>query len=134
MRIQNKNISKENFTKERLRSLKMEIEDTYCEAFEGLFARICITAKDEKRLERAAYSATALPCTVFGEAEGGIEKWLSERGTPDGRNGAIAQIWVNYAQNTEEDAAEHLEYERSKRIRTELRVTTTTSVFKVLQI
>ncbi|MCK4397895.1 MAG: hypothetical protein KAV25_02760, partial [Methanophagales archaeon] len=95
----------------------MEIENTYCEAFDGLFARICITAKDEKRLERAAYSATALPCTVFGEAEGGIEKWLSEHETPDGRKGAIAQIWVNYTKGKDEDAAEKLEYEISKRIR-----------------
>ena len=52
---------------------KMEIEDTYCEAFEGLFARICITAKDERRLERAAYGATALPSTVFGESERGMK-------------------------------------------------------------
>ena len=112
----------------------MEIENTYCEAFEGLFARICITAKDEKRLERAAYSATALPCTVFGEAEGGIEKWLSEHETPDGRKGAIAQIWVNYAKTKDEDAVEKLEYEISKRIRQGILVVPTTSVFNAIEI
>ncbi|NQE46388.1 Formylmethanofuran--tetrahydromethanopterin formyltransferase [ANME-1 cluster archaeon GoMg2] len=106
----------------------MEIEDTYCEAFDGLFARICVTAKDEKRLKRAAYSATALPCTVFGESEGGIEQWLNEHETPDGRKGAIVQIWVNYG----EDASQKLEYELSKRIRQGILVVPTTSVFNAV--
>ena len=106
----------------------MEIEDTYCEAFDGLFARICVTAKDEKRLKRAVYSATALPCTVFGESEGGIEQWLNEHETPDGRKGAIAQLWVNYG----EGAAQKLEYELSKRIRQGILVVPTTSVFNAL--
>ena len=74
----------------------MELEDTYCEAFNGLVARVCVTARDERRLKQAVYSATALPCTVFGESEGGIERWLPETETPDGRRGALIQIWVNY--------------------------------------
>ena len=106
----------------------MEIEDTYCEAFDGLFARICVTAKDEKRLKRAVYSATALPCTVFGESEGGIEQWLNEHETPDGRKGAIVQLWVNYG----EGAAQKLEYELSKRIRQGVLVVPTTSVFNAV--
>ncbi|MCW3128748.1 MAG: formylmethanofuran--tetrahydromethanopterin N-formyltransferase [Methanophagales archaeon] len=105
----------------------MEIENTYCEAFEGLFARICITAKDEKRLKRAAYGATALPSTVFGEAEGGIEEWLNEHETPDSRKGAMVQLWVNY--DKDEDAAKKLEYEISKRVRQGILVVPTTSVF-----
>jgi len=107
----------------------MEIEETYCEAFEGLFARLCVTASDEKRLKRAAYSATALPCTVFGESEGGIEQWLDEHETPDGRKGAIVQIWVNYGK----DAAQKLEYELSKRVRQGILVVPTTSVFNALE-
>ncbi|KAF5433677.1 formylmethanofuran--tetrahydromethanopterin N-formyltransferase [Candidatus Methanophagaceae archaeon] len=107
----------------------MEIEDTYCEAFEGLFARLCVTANDEKRLKRAAYSATALPCTVFGESEGGIEQWLNEHETPDGRKGAIIQIWVNHGK----DAAQKLEYELSKRVRQGILVVPTTSVFNALE-
>lgn len=106
----------------------MKIEDTYCEAFEGLFTRICVTARDEKRLKQAAYNATALPCTVFGESEGGIEKWLNEHETPDGRKGAVIQIWVNYG----EDAPEKLEYEASKRIRQGILVVPTTSVFNAI--
>ncbi len=106
----------------------MEIENTYCEAFDGLFTRICITAKDAKRLKRAAYGATALPSTVFGESEGGIEKWLNEHETPDGRTGVLVQLWVNYG----EDAVKKLEYEVSKRIRQGILVVPTTSVFNAL--
>lgn len=107
----------------------MEIENTFCEAFEGLFARLCVTASDEKRLKRAAYNATALPCTVFGESEGGIEQWLDEHETPDGRKGAIVQIWVNYGK----EAAPKLEYELSKRVRQGILVVPTTSVFNALE-
>ena len=106
----------------------IEIDDTYCEAFDGLFSRFLITARDDKRLERAAYSSTALPSTVFGEAEGGIEKWLREEETPDGRKGAIVQIWVNYGK----DARKVLEQELGKRIRQGILVVPTTSVYNAL--
>jgi formylmethanofuran--tetrahydromethanopterin N-formyltransferase len=43
----------------------VEVEDTYAEAFEGLFMRLMITAKDRKRLKKAAYNSTALPSTVI---------------------------------------------------------------------
>jgi formylmethanofuran--tetrahydromethanopterin N-formyltransferase len=106
----------------------MDIDTTYCEAFDGLVTRLCITARDEKRLRQAAYSATALPSTVFDESEGGIEKWLDDRETPDGRKGALIQLWVNY----NEGATEKLEYEVSKRIRQGILVVPTTSVFNAL--
>nr|NIU38524.1 formylmethanofuran--tetrahydromethanopterin formyltransferase [Candidatus Bathyarchaeota archaeon]NIV43465.1 formylmethanofuran--tetrahydromethanopterin formyltransferase [Candidatus Bathyarchaeota archaeon] len=70
-----------------------EIEDTFAEAFDGLFCRILITARDEKRLRRAAYGSTALPMVVVGRTEGGVERWLSETETVDGRMGAIVQLW-----------------------------------------
>lgn len=106
----------------------VEIENTYCEAFEGLFSRILITAKDGKRLERAACGSTALPSTVFGKSEGGVEKWLGEGETPDGRRGAIVQIWVNYGKK----ARDTLEYELGWRIRQGVLVVPTTSVFNAL--
>lgn len=107
----------------------MEVEDTYCEAFDGLFARILITAKDYRRLSKAAVSSTALPLTVFGESEGGIEKWVKENETPDKRRGAIIQIWVNYTKN----AAEKLECEVARRVRQGILVVPTTSVFNALE-
>jgi formylmethanofuran--tetrahydromethanopterin N-formyltransferase len=104
------------------------VGDTYAEAFDGLFARMVVTADDEKRLRRAAESATALPCTVFGEAEGGVERYLKPSETPDGRMGAIIQLWVNYSKK----AGEQLEYELGKRIRQGILVVPTTRVFNAL--
>ena len=49
-----------------------KIEDTYCEAFEGLVVQLMVTAQDMEFLSRAVNAFTALPSTVFGDAEGGI--------------------------------------------------------------
>ena len=106
-----------------------KIEDTYAEAFDGLFCRLIVTAKDKKRLERAVTSATALPLTVFGESEGGVEALLGKNDTPDGRIGAIIQIWVNYTKN----AKSILEDEIGKRIRQGILVVPTTRVFNALE-
>ncbi|MCL7415981.1 MAG: hypothetical protein M8349_08010, partial [ANME-2 cluster archaeon] len=104
------------------------VDDTYCEAFSGVFTRFIITAKDEKRLHRAAYLSTALPSTVFGKSEGGIEAWLKPDETPDGRMGAIVQIWVNDIKNSEDILANELGW----RIRQGILVVPTTSVFNAL--
>jgi formylmethanofuran--tetrahydromethanopterin N-formyltransferase len=106
----------------------MEFEDTYCEAFEGLVARLYVTAYDERRVRQAVSGATALPCTVFGESEGGVEQWLLEQETPDGRKGALIQIWVNSGPG----APQKLEYELAKRVRQGILVVPTTSVFNAL--
>ncbi len=106
----------------------VEVEDTYCEAFEGLFTRFIITARDGKRLKQAAYGSTALPSTVFGEAEGGVERWLQPMETPDGRVGAVVQIWVNGGRGAEG----RLEQELGKRVRQGILVVPTTRVFDAL--
>lgn len=106
----------------------VEIDDTFCEAFDGLFSRILITAKDNKKLQKAVYNITALPSTVFGKSEGGIEQWLNEEKTLDRRKGAIVQIWVNYGKK----AKENLEYELGWRIRQGILVVPTTTVFNAL--
>ncbi|MEE8358634.1 MAG: formylmethanofuran--tetrahydromethanopterin N-formyltransferase [Candidatus Hydrothermarchaeales archaeon] len=106
----------------------IEVEDTYCEAFDGLYSRLIVTARDEKRLKNAVQSATALPSTVFGEAEGGVEKWLTEEETPDNRIGAIIQIWVNYKKG----ARENLEQQLGKRIRQGILVVPTTAIYNAL--
>ncbi len=102
-----------------------QLEDTYCEAFDGIFTRLLITAADEKRLNKAAVGSTALPSTVFGESEGGVENLVQDSETVDGRIGAIIQIWVNAGKN----AVEKLEYETAKRVRQGILVVPTTSVF-----
>ena len=101
------------------------VEDTYCEAFDGIYSRFIITAKHKWLLKKAAYGATALPSTVFGESEAGIEKWLSPEETPDGRIGAIAQVWVAKTKKF----MDVLMREMSKRIRQGVLVVPTTRVF-----
>jgi formylmethanofuran--tetrahydromethanopterin N-formyltransferase len=101
------------------------VDDTYCEAFDGVYSRIIVTAKHKWLLKRAAYSATALPSTVFGEAEGGVERWLSPQETPDGRLGAVCQIWVQKSKKF----LDVLMREMGKRIRQGILVVPTTRVF-----
>ena len=107
----------------------MEVEDTYCEAFEGIYTRLIVTAKYRYLLERAVKSATALPSTVFGESEAGVERWLSPKETPDGRIGAIIQIWVPKTKKF----MDILMREMGKRIRQGILVVPTTRVFNACE-
>jgi formylmethanofuran--tetrahydromethanopterin N-formyltransferase len=108
---------------------QIEIEDTYSEAFEGLFTRILVTAKDLKRLSKAVNSATSLPSVVINRTEGGIEKWLVENETPDGRIGALLQFWGILNRNDVDRSVERFYKELSYRIRQGILVTPTTSIF-----
>jgi len=107
----------------------MEVEDTYCEAFEGIYTRLIVTAKYRYLLEKAVKSATALPSTVFGESEAGVERWLSPKETPDGRIGAIIQIWVPKTKKF----IDILMREMGKRIRQGILVVPTTRVFNACE-
>jgi formylmethanofuran--tetrahydromethanopterin N-formyltransferase len=110
-----------------------EIEDTYAEAFDGLFCRIIITAKDETRLKRAAYGSTAIPMVVVGRTEGGVEKWLTPEQTPDKRFGAIVQFWGAIDKSKPFEASlKKFVKEVSYRIRQEILVEPTTCVFNAL--
>src|SRR3990170_4206406 len=73
--------------------MRASVEDTYAEAFDGLYSRVVITADSEEVLRRAAQDATSMPAVVIGRIEGGVEKWLEKRETPDGRRGAVVQFW-----------------------------------------
>lgn len=101
----------------------VEIEDTYCEAFDGICCRLLVTADDKDILQRAAYDATSTPGTVIGRVEGGIERWLDSNETPDNRKGAILQFWYN----TED--IEKFITELSYRIRQDILVKPFTTVF-----
>jgi len=104
----------------------MEIVDTYCEAFEGLVVQLMVTAYDEEFLNRAINAFTALPSTVFGDAEGGIVRWLSEKETIDGRLGAIVQLWVT---GTGKKATVKFYEQLGRRMRQGILVVPTTAVF-----
>ncbi|RLI40579.1 formylmethanofuran--tetrahydromethanopterin formyltransferase [Candidatus Bathyarchaeota archaeon] len=113
--------------------MNVEIEDTYAEAFEGLYSRVIITADDEEVLRKAAEDATATPSIVIGRIEGGIEKWLSEDETPDGRKGAIVQFWGGIDERKPlKDSIKKFEIEMSYSIRQNILVKPFTAIFNAL--
>ncbi len=73
--------------------MNKKIDDSFIEAFSGLFCRIIVTADDVETLCRAASDATATPSVVIGRTEGGVERYLSSEETPDSRVGALLQLW-----------------------------------------
>jgi formylmethanofuran--tetrahydromethanopterin N-formyltransferase len=109
---------------------KAEIEDTYAEAFYGLYCRVIVTADDEETLKKAAEDATATPSGVIGRLDSGIERWLSERETPDKRKGAILQFWKGLDKGKPlEDLVKRFEKEFSYRIRQDILVKPFTAFF-----
>jgi formylmethanofuran--tetrahydromethanopterin N-formyltransferase len=112
---------------------KVEIEDTYAEAFDGLYCRVIVTADDEETLKKAAEDATATPSGVIGRLDSGIERWLSERETPDNRKGAILQFWKGLDKGKPlEDLVKRFEKEFSYRIRQDILVKPFTAFFDAL--
>jgi len=110
--------------------VKVEVEDTYAEAFDGLYFRILVTADDEFTLRRAAEDATATPSVVIGRVEGGIEKYLSQEETPDGRLGVILQFWSGLDEKKPlNEIVEKFYKEFSYRIRQDILVKPFTAVF-----
>jgi len=113
--------------------MNAEIEDIYAEAFDGLYCRVIVTADDEEVLKRAAENATATPSIVIGRIEGGIERWLSEKETPDGRKGAILQFWGGIEEGKPLDnSVKKLEVELAHRIRQDILVKPFTALFDAL--
>lgn len=107
-----------------------KIEDTYAEAFTGIFCRVIVTADDERTLYGAAEDSTATPSVVIGRLEGGVEKWLSENETPDQRKGALLQFWAEISRNKLfVESLKKFEIELSYRIRQDILVKPFTAVF-----
>jgi formylmethanofuran--tetrahydromethanopterin N-formyltransferase len=113
---------------------KAEIEDTYAEAFTGIYCRVIVTADDSKTLRGAAADSTATPSVVIGRVESGVERWLSEKETPDHRKGAILQFWgATDPKTTLADSLKKFETELSYRIRQDILVKPFTAVFDALR-
>jgi len=107
-----------------------EIEDTYAEAFDSLYCRVIVTADDAEVLRKAAEDATATPSIVVGRIEGGIEKWLSKKETPDGREGVILQFWGGIEEvKPLGESVKRLEVEMSYRIRQDILIKPFTALF-----
>jgi formylmethanofuran--tetrahydromethanopterin N-formyltransferase len=114
---------------------KAKIEDTYAETFTGLYCRVIVTADDEETLKKAADDATAMPSEVIGRLEGGIEKWLSEKETPDNRRGAVLQFWKGLDRTKPlEESTKRFEKELSYRIRQDILVKPFTAMFDALSV
>ena len=114
---------------------KAKIEDTYAEAFDGIYCRVIVTADDEETLKRAAEDATATPSGVIGRVDSGIERWLSENKTPDRRKGAILQFWKGLDKGKPlEDLIGRFEKELSYRIRQDILVKPFTAIFDALSV
>ncbi len=110
--------------------VKAEIEDTYAEAFSGIYCRIIITADDKKTLRKAAEDSTATPSVVIGRLEGGVERWLGKKETPDKRQGAVLQFWGQIFPNKPfSESLRKFETELSYRIRQDILVKPFTAVF-----
>jgi len=72
----------------------VEIDDTFAEMFSMWAGRILITADNEKWALTAARTATGLATSIImSPAEAGIESIVPSEKTPDGRNGALIQIY-----------------------------------------
>jgi formylmethanofuran--tetrahydromethanopterin N-formyltransferase len=110
-----------------------KLDETYAEAFEGIFIRVILTAENLETLRSAAEECTSTPSIVIGRVEGGIEKYLSEKETPDGRNGVIIQFWGGLDPSKSlEDSVKKFEIEFSYRIRQDILVKPFTSIFNAL--
>ena len=110
--------------------MKVEVEDTYAEASEGLYFRVIVTADDRATLRRAAQDATATPSTVIGRVEGSIEQYLDRGKTPDGRPGVILQFWSGLDEKKPlNETVEKFHKELSYRIRQDILVKPFTAIF-----
>jgi formylmethanofuran--tetrahydromethanopterin N-formyltransferase len=112
--------------------VKVEVEDTFIEAFRGIYCRIIITADDQETLRKAAEHATATPSVVINRVEAGIERYLKPEETPDGRIGALMQFWGGLNLKTFEDSLRKFQNELSYRIRQDILVKPFTAVYDAL--
>ena len=100
-----------------------KVDDTFFEAFDGIYIRALITGPNEKIVKQAAYDSTSTPSAVIGRVEGGVEGFLDKDKTPDGRPGAVVQYWFG------NNDLEKFELELSYRIRQDILVKPFTRVF-----
>ena len=113
--------------------MKAPIDDTFAEAFAGIFCRVIVTADDKQTLQKAADDSTATPSVVIGRTEGGVERYLTSQETPDKRVGAILQFWgeIN-PKKPFEQSLEKFQIELSYRIRQDILVKPFTAIYDAL--
>ena len=76
------------------RDIPVKIDDTFAEMFPMWVGRVLITADNEKWALTAANVATGFASSIImSPAEAGVEGLVSPEETPDGRIGALIQIY-----------------------------------------
>ncbi len=81
--------------RKRFRLGRVEVEDTYAEAFRAAATRVIITAETARWARIAAVEATGYGTSVIGcDAEAGIERELTTAETPDGRPGVSVLLFT----------------------------------------
>ena len=108
-----------------------EIEDTYAEAFKGIYAEVLITARDRVWLDRALAACTGhASSTIMCDCEAGVDRYLAESLTPDNRIGAVVQFHVpKFKRNRER----HLEKVLIARLSQNVLTCPTARVFNMLE-
>ncbi|MEM2103286.1 MAG: formylmethanofuran--tetrahydromethanopterin N-formyltransferase [Candidatus Bathyarchaeia archaeon] len=82
------------FIVKTLKGHTVKISDTFAEMFSMWAGRVLITADSEKWASTAAEVATGFATSVImAPAEAGLERIVSKDETPDGRVGALIQIY-----------------------------------------
>ncbi|MHA1155350.1 MAG: formylmethanofuran--tetrahydromethanopterin N-formyltransferase [Candidatus Heimdallarchaeota archaeon] len=112
----------------------VEVEDTYCEAFEGIVSRLMVTLRDEQLIQYTAAQCSALPSIVVGRTEAAIERWVRGDETPDKNHGFILQVWGNWDPDKPEKSIKKFYKELGLRIRQGILVVPTTTVFNYLTL
>jgi formylmethanofuran--tetrahydromethanopterin N-formyltransferase len=71
------------------------VDDTYAEAFRGIYAAVLVTARDKTWLDHAVRAATGnASSAILCDCEAGLDRYVPLSETPDGRPGAILQFHV----------------------------------------
>jgi len=74
----------------------VEIEDTYCEAFGGFFARVLVTAINENWAKIVGQIATGYgTSTIHCDAEAAIDVMVPADQTPDNRPGVALMFFIS---------------------------------------
>jgi formylmethanofuran--tetrahydromethanopterin N-formyltransferase len=93
-------------------AIRAEVEDTFAEAFRGIYAEVLVTARDRRWLDHAVYAATGnASSTILCDCEAGLDRYVGPGGdeaapTPDGRPGAVLQFHVPRFRKDREKALE----------------------------
>jgi formylmethanofuran--tetrahydromethanopterin N-formyltransferase len=87
--------------------MRADVEDTFAEAFRSIYAEVLVTARDRQWLDHAVSAATGnASSTILCDCEAGLDHYLGDEATPDGRPGAVLQFHTPRFRKDREKALE----------------------------